>query len=91
MKKTPYQGVMQKNLHSRDLITILFYIRITQSKNDEVVGILLNCLQYIFQKERMHGVQVVGTIYMEKWSYDLIESDVKQMLGEYCNGDKKRI
>ena len=39
----------------------------------------------------MHGVQVVGTIYMEKWSYNLIKKEIKQMIKEYCNGDKKRV
>lgn len=39
-----------KNLHSRNSLTILFYIRLCQSKSDEVVQILLVSLEHILRR-----------------------------------------
>jgi hypothetical protein len=77
-----------KNHHEPFQFRILFYLRITRDKKDDVVKYLIRSLEYIYTMEAMLGVQVVSEIYLEKWAYDFIKNDV-QKLQEKFGGQKK--
>lgn len=47
------------------LKTILFYVRITNHKDDEVIKVLKDSLLYVLHTQYQMGKPVVGTIYIE--------------------------
>jgi len=49
------------------LKTVLFYIRITNDKEDDVIRVLVEALDYILKTQLESGKEVVGVIYVEKW------------------------
>ena len=64
------------NLSSVGQMTILFYIRITDTQEDEVVKVLKQCLFHILSSQKRLGIGLIRTIYIERWAYDLIENDI---------------
>jgi len=61
---------------NHNLLTILFYIRITDKKDDEVVRVLKDSILYVLQTQHHLNQQIVGTIYIENWVYKLIQKDI---------------
>ena len=55
------------------LLTIFFYIRWADSPQDKGVQLLQECLYYLLRKEQKHAQELVGTIYLEKWAYEIIQ------------------
>jgi len=47
------------------LKTILFYVRITNHKDDEVIKVLKDSLLYVLHTQNQMGKPIVGTIYIE--------------------------
>lgn len=68
---------------SQNLKTILFYVRITNHKDDEVIKVLKDSMLYVLQTQFLLGKPVVGTIYIEQWVYALIKNDIRKLSEQY--------
>jgi len=52
-------------LENQPLKTILFYVRLTNHPDDEVIKVLKDCLLYVLKTQTTLGKPLVGTIYIE--------------------------
>lgn len=77
----------EDNLYTdvQPLKTILFYVRLTDCKDDEVIKVLKDCMLYVLHTQNTMGKPVVGTIYIEKWVYNLIKNDIRKLSEKYAH------
>lgn len=50
---------------NHNLLTLLFYIRMTDNSEDEVIQVLLKSIDYVLKTQLETDQNMVGTIYIE--------------------------
>lgn len=73
------------------MLTILFYIRMTDKSEDEVIQILKRSIHYVLKTQLETHQYMVGTIYIEQWVFKLIDKDIKALTKKYCQFKKSMI
>jgi hypothetical protein len=66
-------------------INILFYVRLTDRADDMVIRVLKESIAYILHEQKRVGRDIIGSIYMEEWTFNLIKKDLFMMVSAYPN------
>lgn len=74
-----------------NLVNIFFYTRMTDSKDDEVLLTLEECIRYVLERQKGLRQQLIGTIYLEQWVYDLLANELTRMVNFYSSNSSSII
>ena len=76
-------GHFGQRIQPRMMINVLFYIRLTDKKDDVVIKVLKESIAYILQEQNKVGRDVIGSIYMEEWAFEMAKKDLHKIMSEY--------